>query len=108
MLFQGQLIPQIPENYNSVQDEINNLLRYKQSVPVDSSAAGTVRSYANVVRGNRHDVSRMLFQGQLIPQIPEKFNFVQVEVNNLLRFKQSAPVDGSSRTASRTCLTVPL
>ena len=108
MLFQGQLIPQIPENYNSVQAEGNNLLRIGHSAPVDDSASGTVRSYANVVRGNRHDVSQMLFQGQLIPQIPENYNSVQAEVNNLLRFKQSAPVDGSSRTASRTCLTVPL
>ena len=108
MLFQGQLIPQIPENFNFVQAEVNNLLRIGQSAPVYGSAAGTVRSYANVVRGNRHDVSRMLFQGQLIPQIPENFNSVQAEVNNLLRIGQSAAVDGSSRTASRTCLTVPL
>ena len=42
-------------------------LRIGHSAQGDGSAAGTVRSYANVVRGNRHDVSRMLFQGQLIP-----------------------------------------
>ena len=91
-----------------IQVGADNFLRFKQSAPGDGSAAGTVRSYAKPVRGNRHDVSRMLFQGQLIPQIPENYNSVQAEGNNLLRYKQSAPVDGSSRTASRTCLTVPL